>query len=325
MKRRAFLGLLAGACLASGMAMAQAAAQDYPTKPITLVVPFAPGGATDVAARIVAEGLSKQLGKSVVVENRTGAAGNIGIAYVINAAPDGYTLIFATMGTLTTNPHIYKDKLDPAKDLVPVSTTFAVDHVLVVRPSLGVKTLKELIDLAKSKPGELTYGSAGIGSSVQMFSVMLDMMAGTKMRQVPYKGSAEARVDVVAGNIDMVMDSPPSAMAQIKSGQLKAIGVTNAKRNASLPDVPTLAEGGLPGYAAAAWGAILAPKGTPQPIIDKLAAATKATMTSTDVIERYKRSGLDPIHSTPKELADLIVSDTKRWGDIVKAAGIKVE
>jgi tripartite-type tricarboxylate transporter receptor subunit TctC len=321
MNRRALLGFLAGALLAPGAALAQ----DYPAKPITLVVPFAPGGATDVAGRIVAEGLTKQLGKSVVVENRTGAAGNIGIAYAINAAPDGYTLVFATMGTLTTNPHIYKEKFSPATDLVPISTTFAVDHVLVVRPSLGVKTLKELIDLAKSKPGELTYGSAGIGSSVQMFSVMLDMMAGTRMRQVPYKGSAEARVDVVAGNIDMVMDSPPSAMAQIKSGQLKALAVTNSKRNASLPDVPTIAESGLPEYAAAAWGAILAPKGTPQPIVDKLAAAIKTTMTSPEVAEKYKRSGLDPIHSTPKELADLIQSDTRRWGDIVKAAGIKIE
>jgi tripartite-type tricarboxylate transporter receptor subunit TctC len=316
-----FLGLLASICMASGVAVAQ----DYPTKPITLVIPFAPGGATDIAGRIVAEGLSKQLGQSVVVENRTGAAGNIGIAYAVGAAPDGYTLVFATMGTLTTNPHIYKEDFNPATDLVPISTTFAVDHILVARPSLGVKSLQELIALAKSKPGELTYGSAGIGSSVQMFSVMLDMMAGTQMRQVPYKGSAEARVDVVAGNIDMVMDSIPSAMAQIQSGQLQPIGVTNSKRNAQLPDVPTIAEGGMPEYSAAAWGAILAPKGTPQTVVDKLAAAIKATMTSPEVIEKYKNNGIDPIYSTPKELTDLIASDTKRWGDIVKAAGIKVE
>lgn len=321
MKRRMFLGLLASICMTSGVAVAQ----DYPTKPITLVIPFAPGGATDIAGRIVAQGLSKQLGQSVVVENRTGAAGNIGIAYAVGAAPDGYTLVFATMGTLTTNPHIYEEEFDPATDLVPISTTFAVDHILVTRPSLGVKNLQELIALAKSKPGELTYGSAGIGSSVQMFSVMLDMMAGTQMRQVPYKGSAEARVDVVAGNIDMVMDSIPSAMAQIQSGQLQPIGVTNNKRNAQLPDVPTIAEGGMPEYSAAAWGAILAPKGTPQPVIDKLATAIEATMTNPEVVEQYKKNGIDPIYSTPKELADLIASDTKRWGDIVKAAGIKVE
>lgn len=322
MIRRQFLGVMAAACMVCAPALAQ---EDYPTKPITLVVPFAPGGATDIAARIVAEQLGAELGQSVVVENRTGAAGNVGIAYAVAAPPDGYTLVFATMGTLTTNPHIYEADFSIAEDLVPISTTFAVDHVLVARPSLGVSSLKELIDLAKEKPGQLTYGSAGIGSSVQMFSVMLDMMAGTQMRQVPYGGSAEARVDVVAGNIDMVMDSVPSAIAQIQSGDLKAIGVTSNVRNPSLPDVPTIAESGLPDYNAAAWGAILAPKGTPQPIVDKLSAAIQATMANKAVVEKYAANGIQPISSTPEELRDLITSDTKRWGDLVKAANIRVE
>lgn len=322
MIRRQFLGLMAVAGMVCGSAMAQ---DNYPTKPITLVVPFAPGGATDIAARIAAEQLGSELGQSIVVENRTGAAGNVGIAYTVAAPADGYTLVFATMGTLTTNPHIYNVEFNIAEDLVPISTTFAVDHVLVVRPSLGVSSLKELIDLAKEKPGQLTYGSAGIGSSVQMFSVMLDMMAGTQMRQVPYGGSAEARVDVVAGNIDMVMDSVPSAIGQIQSGDLKAIGVTSNVRNPSLPDVPTLAESGLPEYDAAAWGAILAPKGTPQPIIDKLSKAIQATMANKTVVEKYAANGIKPISSTPNELRDLIASDTKRWGDLVKAADIRVE
>lgn len=319
--RRHFLGMLAAASLISAPAMAQ----EWPAKPITLVVPFAPGGATDISARIVAGQLGKELGQSVVVENRTGAAGNIGIAYTIAAKPDGYTLVFATMGTLTTNPHIYEQDFDVTKDLVPVSTTFEVDHVLVTRPSLGVDNLKDLIALAKTEPGKLTYGSAGIGSSVQMFSVMLDMMAGTHMRQVPYGGSAEARVDVVAGNIDMVMDSVPSAMAQIEAGDLQPIAVTSAKRNPSLPDVPTMAEAGLPDYAAAAWGAIMAPAGTPEPIIEKLNAAVKATMASQTVIDQYKKNGINPVSSSPQELRDLIAADTIRWGKIVKDAGIKVE
>ncbi|WP_442579791.1 Bug family tripartite tricarboxylate transporter substrate binding protein [Mesorhizobium sp. ASY16-5R] len=322
-RRRGFVWLLLAA--AAGLCASPALAQDYPSKPITLVVPFAPGGATDVAARIVAEGLSKEVGQSVVVENRTGAAGDIGIAYVVDAPPDGYTLVFATMGTLTTNPHIYQQEFKIATDLMPISKTFEVDHVLVVRPSLGIKNLKDLIAYAKQHPGEMTYGSAGIGSSVQMFSVMLDMMAGTQMRQVPYKGSAEARVDVVAGNIDMVMDSVPSAIAQIQSGDLVPIAVTNAKRNASLPDVPTMIEAGLPGYSTAAWGALLAPAGTPQPVIDRLSAAVQATMASEAVVKAYADNGMQPVSSTPEGLRDLIASDTILWGDLVKKAGIKLE
>ncbi|MCW1839886.1 Bug family tripartite tricarboxylate transporter substrate binding protein [Prosthecomicrobium hirschii] len=325
MNRRHALMALAVASLAVTGTAGAASAQSWPTKPVVMVVPFAPGGATDVSARLVAEGLSKELGQSVVVENRTGAAGNIGVAYAVGARPDGYTLLFATMGTLTTNPHLYKETFDVQKDLVPISKTFEVDHVLVVKPSLGVNSIQELVALAKSKPGELTYGSAGIGSSVQMFAVMLNMMAGIDVRQVPYKGSAEARVAVAGGEIDMVMDSPPSALAQIRSGALKALAVTNDKRNETLPDVPTMAEAGITGYAASAWGALLAPAGTPQPIVDRLATATRKVLADPAVIEKYKKTGLGAVSSSPEELRALIAADTKRWGDMVKAAGIKVE
>jgi tripartite-type tricarboxylate transporter receptor subunit TctC len=269
--------------------------------------------------------LGKELGQSVVVENRAGAAGNIGVAHAVSAAPDGYTLLYATMGTMTTNPHLYKTDFDVMTDLVPISKTFEVDHVLVVRPTLGVKTLEEVIALAKQKPDELTYGSAGIGSSVQMFAVMMEMMAGIDMRQVPYGGSAEARVAVVAGDIDMVMDSPPSALPHIQSGDLVAIAVTNSRRNRTLPDVPTMAEAGLEGYEAAAWGALLAPKGTPDEIIQKLSTAVQAALANESVISRYHESGLDPVSSTPEELRELMIADTKRWGELVEAAGIKVE
>ncbi|WP_173930992.1 tripartite tricarboxylate transporter substrate binding protein [Chelativorans sp. Marseille-P2723] len=319
--RRTFLGLAAAACILTGAA----AAQEWPSKPITLVVPFAPGGATDVSARILADQLSKELGQSVVVENRTGAAGNIGVAYGAAAAPDGYTLLYATMGTMTTNPHLYETDFDVMEDLVPISKTFEVDHVLVVRPSLGVDTLEELIALAKEKPEELSYGSAGIGSSVQMFAVMLEMMADIEMRQVPYKGSAEARVAVVSGEVDMVMDSPPSALPHIESGELVAIAVTNSRRNRTLPDVPTMQEAGLEGYEAAAWGALMAPAGTPDEVIQKVSEATQAALANEEVINRYHDSGLDPVSSSPEELRDLIIADTKRWGEIVEAAGIRVE
>lgn len=319
--RRHAFGLLAATCLASSGAFAQ----EWPSKPITLVVPFAPGGATDVSARILAEGLSKKLGQSVVVENRTGAAGNIGVAYAVAAPKDGYTLLYGTMGTLTTNPHLYKESFEIQRDLSPISKTFEVDHVLVVRPSLGVNSVKELVALAKQKPDELTYGSAGIGSSVQMFAVMMNMMSGIQVRQVPYKGSAEARVAVVAGDIDMVMDSPPSALAQIRSGDLKALAVTSSKRNESLPEVPTMDEAGVKGYSAAAWGALLAPAGTPEAVIAKLSEATREVLASEAVIEKYKKSGIEPVSSTPEELRALIAADTKRWGDIVREAGIKVQ
>lgn len=324
MIRRTLLGLMAATAVSIGMS-GMAAAQEWPSKPVTLVVPFAPGGATDVSARILAEQLSKELGQSVVVENRAGAAGNIGVAHVVESPPDGYTLLYGTMGALTTNPHLYDTDFDVKTDLIPISKTFEVDHVLVVRPSLGVDTLEELIALAKEKPGELTYGSAGIGSSVQMFAVMLEMMADIKMRQVPYKGSAEARVAVVAGEIDMVMDSPPSALPHIESGELTAIAVTNSRRNRTLPDVPTMMEAGLKDYEAAAWGALLAPAGTPDEIIQKLSEATQTALANEEVIKRYHESGLDPVSSTPDALRQLIEADTHRWGEIVEAAGIKVE
>ncbi len=310
------------ACAIPGVA----AAQDWPTKPITMIVPFAPGGATDISARILAEQLSKELGKSVVVENRTGAAGNIGVAAAVKAPADGHTLLFATMGTLTTNPHLYKDAgFDVGKDLVPISKTFEVDHVLVARPSLGVKTVKDLLAMAKEKPGQLTYGTAGIGSSVQMFAVLLEDMGGVKMQQVPYKGSAEARVDVMAGNIDMVMDSVPSAQPFVKNGQLVALAVTSGKRNPNLPDVPTMIEAGIPGYDVAAWGALMAPAKTPPAVIEKLSKAVTAALANPDVVKKYKDNGIDPVGSTPQALSKLIVDDTERWGKIVKAAGIKIQ
>ena len=321
MNRRHLLSWAAVICLAA----APAAAADWPAKPITMIVPFAPGGATDVSARILAEGLSQELGQSVVVENRTGAAGNIGIAYAAGARPDGYTLLFATMGTLTTNPHLYKEKFNIQRDFTPISKTFEVDHVLVVRPNLGVNNVQELIALAKKKPNELTYGTAGIGSSVQMFQVLLNLETGMEVRQVPYKGSAEARVDVVAGNIDMVMDSPPSALEQIRSGALKPLAVTSNIRNPILPDVPTMEEAGVVGYNAAAWGALLVPAGTPEDIVAKIGAATQKVMRARSTIERYQKAGLRAVHSTPAELTTLIDSDTKLWGDIVKKAKISIE
>lgn len=318
--QRSVLALLAATCLVPGGAIAQ----EWPEKTISLIVPFAPGGATDISARILAEGLREELGQSVVVENRPGAAGNIGVAYAIDAPNDGYTLLYATMGTLTTNPHIYEESFDVQRDLIPISKTFEIDHVLVVRPDLGVDSVAELIELAKENPNQLTYGSAGIGSSVQMFSVMLNMMTDIEVRQVPYGGSAEARVAVVSGDIDMVMDSPPSALAQIESGDLKALAVTNSTRNIVLPDVPTMQEAGVEGYAAAAWGALLAPAGTPQEIVDKVAAATKTVLADPEVIRQYQEQGLGPVSSTPEELRDLIIADTERWGTIVEEAGINV-
>ena len=324
MRRRRVLVTVAAAVAAPALATG-ARAQAFPSKPIRILIPFAPGGTSDILARLLQPHLQAALGQSVVVENRTGAAGNIGVEAAIEAEPDGYTLLFGTMGAMTTNPHLYDVDFDPATDLVPISKTFEVDHVLVMHPDVPADTVQELIALAKERPGELTYGSAGIGSSVQMFMVMLEQRAGIEMQQVPYNGSAPARVDTVAGNIDMVMDSVPSAQEHIAAGDLKALAVTAGERNEALPDIPTMMEAGIDDYAAVAWGALLAPKGTPQEVIDRLSEATQAALANPDVVEAYKKSGLDPVSSTPEELAQLIHDDTERWGEIVREAGITIE
>ena len=318
--RGLFAALLAVCMLCSNLARAQ----DWPNRPVTIVVPFAPGGATDIVGRLVAEELRQRFNnQSFVVQNRTGAAGNIGLEAVVRSPADGYTLLQATMGTLTTNPHLYKDaKFRVERDLVPISMTFKVDHILIVNRSLPAKSVKELVALAKANPEQLTYGSAGVGSSVQMFAVLLEMRTGIKLSHVPYKGSAPALADVVGGHIVMLMDSVPTSLPQIEAGKTRALAVTSGARNKRLPNVPTMMESGIPNYDTAAWGSLMAPAGTPPDIVKRLSLAVQEAYKKPQVQTTFSDRGVEAVASTPEQLRALIRRDTELWGQVVKAGNV---
>ena len=309
------IACLLGPCLAH--------ADDWPSRPVTIVVPFAPGGATDIVARLLAEELKQRFAQPFIVHNRTGAAGNIGLESVVRAAADGYTLLQGTMGSLTTNPHLYKDaKFKIERDLAPISLTFKVDHILIVNPKVPAKTVGELVAYAKANPDKLTYGSAGVGSSVQMFAVLLEMRTGIKLRHVPYKGSAPALADVMAGHIDMLMDSVPTSLPQIEAGNTRALAVTSAVRNKRLPLVPTMMEAGIPDYDTAAWGSLMAPAGTPPDIVKRLSQAVQEAYRKPQVQAMFADRGVEAVASTPEQLSALIRRDTELWGQVVKAGNV---
>lgn len=317
--RRQFTTLAAASLLLPRVAHAA----DWPDRPVTIVVPFAPGGATDIVARLLAEELRQKFGQPFIVENKTGAAGNIGVEAVIKAKPDGYTLLQATMGSLTTNPHLYTDaRFNVQKDLAPISLTFKVDHILVVNPKVPAKTVAELVAYAKANPDKVTYGSAGVGSSVQMFAVLLEMRTGVKLRHVPYKGSAPALNDVVAGHIDMLMDSVPTSLPQIEAGNTRPLSITSGVRNKRVPNVPTMQEAGVPDYDTAAWGSLMAPAGTPPDILARLSAAVQEAYRKPQLQKEFADRGVEAVSSTPAELAALIKRDTELWGQVVKAGNV---
>jgi tripartite-type tricarboxylate transporter receptor subunit TctC len=316
--RRQFSGLAGLCAVAPGLARAS----EWPERPVSIVVPFAPGGATDVAARILATELTQKFGQSFVVENKTGAAGNIGLEAVVRSQPNGYTLAFGTMGSLTTNPHIYKDaRFSAERDLRPISQTFKVDHILVVNPKLAARNVAELVAFARANPDKLTYGSAGTGSSVQMFAILLEMRTGIKMRHIPYKGSAPALADLLAGN----MDSVPTSLSQIQAGKVRALALTSGVRNKRVPDVPTMMEAGVTDYDTAAWGSLMAPTGTPETIIARLSEAVQEAYRKPSVQEKFAAQGMDAVASTPAQLASLIRRDTELWGKVVSAGKIRLD
>jgi len=315
-----FAALLAACMLCPILARA---ADDWPNRPVSIIVPFAPGGATDIVARLLAEELKQRFGQPFVVNNRTGAAGNIGLEAVVRAPADGYTLLQGTMGSLTTNPHLYRDaKFRVERDLAPISMTFKVDHILIVNPKVPAKNVGELVAHAKANPDKLTYGSAGVGSSVQMFAVLLEMRTGIKLRHVPYKGSAPALADVMAGHIDMLMDSVPTSLPQIEAGNTRALAVTSGVRNKRLPNVPTMMEAGIPDYDTAAWGALMAPAGTPPDIVKRLSSAVQEAYKRTQVQTTFSDRGVEAVASTPDQLSALIRRDTELWGQVVKAGNV---
>ena len=316
-----FVNLAACVLALSG---AQAAfAQGYPSKPIRIVAPFPVGGAPDVLARSIGAKLGERLGQAVVVENRLGAGGNIAYASVANAAPDGYTLLLAANG-LATNVSLYKDlKYDAVKDFAPITLIANSPHVLVAHPSVQATSVSELIALAKAKPGQLTYGSAGSGTVLHLAGEMFKTMAGVELVHVPYKGSAPAHIDLLGGRIALMFSDIPPALAQVKTGKLRALGMTSPQRSPAMPDVPTIAETGLPGYAIKAWFGLLAPARTPESIVAKLNKDVVAILGDAEMKRKMADLGQELTSNTPEQYAAFIKSEIAKMGEVVKASGAK--
>jgi len=301
-------------------------AQHYPNRPVKIVVPFPAGGGTDALARFAARGMEQRLGQPFIVENRGGAGTTLGATAVARSEPDGYTIMVGTASTFAAAPGLYKRlAYDPAKDFSPIMLFATVPFVLVVNPSLGVNSVKELIALAKSKPGELAFASAGVGAVHHIFCELFMTMTGIKMRHVPYRGGGLAMNDVVAGHVPIYFADAGPAASLIKSGQLRALGVTTATRSSNLPDVPTLDEAGVTGYEANTWQLMAGPANMPVPIVTKLNAALADFMLTPEAQTHFKSLGMQPMTGTPGQAHDYIVKEAARWTEIIKGMGISVE
>ena len=318
--------LISIALLMPTLVQGVAIAQDYPVKPVRVIVPFAPGGITDNSVRAVADRLSVRLGQQVVVENRPGAAGNIGTAAVAQAAPDGYTLVLGYDGTFAINPHVYpKMPFDGLRDFAPIGRLGDATLIFVAHPSAQIRSLADLVTVAKQKPGALSFGSAGTASTSHVAMELLAQQLGISIVHVPYKGGAPALLDVVAGQIPLVSTYIAGAAQYVKQGRVIAIAVSTEKRDPALPDVPTLYESGAPGYFVTSWLGLLAPAKTPQAIIERINRGIGLVMQESEVRDRYAALGIAPSPNSPEAFAALIRSDHERWGKVIKQAGIKIE
>ena len=305
--------------------LASTAHAAWPEKPIRLVIPFPAGGGADGMARPLAAKLTAQLGQPVVLDHRTGAGGTIAAEVTAGAPPDGYTLMFATVGTHAINASLQKLRYDPVKDFTPIALTHVAPRVLVVHPSVPATSVKELIAHAKAKPGALTFGSSGNGGINHLSGELFKTMAGVDMLHVPYKGAAPAAVDLLGGRLTMVFDSIVVWSEHLKSGKVRALGVSGAARSAALPNVPTIAEAGLPGFETANWLGVLAPARTPPEVVARLSAELKVAMADAEMRQLLIGLGVDPIYSTPQEFADVIRKDIAKWAAVVKATGAKLD
>jgi tripartite-type tricarboxylate transporter receptor subunit TctC len=311
---------------ATALHTSASAQQDYPNRPITLVIPYAAGGGNDVMGRLVADKMSRTLGQQIVVENRGGAGGSIATRQVAKAAPDGYTLVLGGTGTLAVNPSLYANVgYDPRKDFAPIGMIGTGALVVIAHPSVPAKTIPELIALAKKEPGKLSYASAGVGSGIHLGAVLFELMADVKLTHVPYKGTGPALNDLVGGHVQLYFSSLPSAIGLVNNGQVRALAVTGLKRSQIFPDIPTVDETGVKGYETVLRYGIVAPAGTPKPIIDKLNAALRDAVTAPDTRERMAKDGTEPHPSTPEEYAADIDREEKKWSEIVERAGAKAK
>lgn len=310
----------------SAIAPRYAGAQGYPTKPLRLIVPYAPGGATDIISRAAALELAKGLGQAVTVDNRPGAGGNLGSEMAARSAPDGYTLLTSASSLHGITPFLYtKLNYDPNKDLAPVIVLAGFANVLVVNPKVNANSVKELIALAKAQPGKLTCASSGSGSTIHMSCEMFKHMLGLDITHIPYKGSGPAVTDLMGGQVDMMFDNIPSSISHIRSGKLRALATTGEKRSATLPDLPTIVESGVPGYASTAWFGLVVPAGTPKDIIARLNAEGQKTVKSPEFVKRMTDLGYEIVGGTPEQMTSMIKDEYRRWGPIVKASGAKVD
>ena len=297
---------------------------DYPNRPVRLIIPFPPGGSNDVAGRMIGTSLSEKLGKQVIVDNRAGAGGVVGTEIASKAPADGYTLLVISLAH-AVNPWLYKLPYDPIKDFAPTGVMGSGPNVVVVHPSLPVNSIKELIALAKKEPGELQYASAGIGSFQHLGGELFKLEAGVDILHVPFKGGGPAMIDVVGGHTKVMFSSLVQTTPHIKTGKLRALGVGSKERSKVLPDLPSVAEAGLPTYEAVNWWGIVAPAGTPQPIIDKVHAALTAAQDSPEVEKQFANEGAVVVKKSPAEVGDFMVSEMNKWQQVVKKGGIKAE
>jgi tripartite-type tricarboxylate transporter receptor subunit TctC len=322
------LALLGTTCaLLAGTAHGQAASSsDFPTKPIRMIVTFPPGGSADAVVRMLVPKLNEKLGQAVIVDNRPGAGGNVGLTAVAKAPGDGYTLGVGAAGALSANVSLYPNMpFDPLKDFKPVGMLAAIPFVIVGHPSVAAKTQKELIALAKAEPGKLSIGHGGNGTAMHLSAALFSQMADVKLVEVPYRGSGPAALDAMAGQIPLAVVDLPSALQQIKAGKLIAYAVTSPKRLPMLPDVPTVAEAGLPGYDSTGWFGVVAPADTPAPIVARMNAEIVAALNDEKVKESMRTLGVEPAPGTPKDFDNYIREETKKWAKVIKTAGIKLD